>query len=88
MFGGEFSDEGDDIIGDMENEVMRTTTSTPRTRLSVDTHTHTHTFVIHVHTHNESTKVQNPRRNLLHHALNSKCPRAKDQQAVLYCACA
>ena len=62
VFGGEFSDEGDDIIGDMESEVMRTTTSTPRTRLSVDcthntTHTHTHIrysrahTIRHTHTH-------------------------------------
>ena len=35
---------------------------------------------------NESTKVQNPRRNSLHHALNSKCQGPTG--CVLYCACA
>ena len=32
VFVGEFSDEGDDIIGDLENEVMRTAAITPRAR--------------------------------------------------------
>ena len=37
----------------------------------------------HTITSNESTKVQNPRRNSLHHALNSD-----PTGCVLYCACA
>ena len=32
VFVGEFSDDGDDIIGDLENEVMKSATVFPRTR--------------------------------------------------------
>ena len=37
VFVGEFSDDGDDIIGDLENEVMKSATIFPRTRQLVFT---------------------------------------------------